>query len=198
MLHLMSEARRAGLDVALQTAEVGPWSEKLLDYRFLYMHGRKAFQVDPKDLAPLRFNLKTGGTLLADACCGSKRFDESFRKFMDEVWAEENKKRREGDKLKLVPIPPDDELFSKEVNGVAIRSVRCRRLRPEDGSVDPEFQTVAPALEGIKYNGRWVVIYSRYDIGCALEKHQSPDCLGHDYDSAVRLGKAAVLYALKR
>ena len=43
-----------------------------------------------------------------------------------------------------------------------------------------------------------MVIYSRYDVGCALEKHQSPDCLGHDYASAVRLGKAAVLYALNR
>jgi hypothetical protein len=43
-----------------------------------------------------------------------------------------------------------------------------------------------------------VVIYSKYDIGCALEKHQSTDCLGHDYDSAVVLARAAVLYALKR
>ncbi|HTU91400.1 MAG TPA: DUF4159 domain-containing protein, partial [Gemmataceae bacterium] len=64
--------------------------------------------------------------------------------------------------------------------------------------VDPEYRELAPALEGIKYNGRWVVIYSKYDLGCALERHKSSDCLGHDYDSAVRLGRAAVLYALKR
>ena len=55
-----------------------------------------------------------------------------------------------------------------------------------------------PVLEGIKYNSRWVVIYSKYDIGCALEKHQSTDCLGHDYASAIKLGSAAVYYAMKR
>jgi len=42
------------------------------------------------------------------------------------------------------------------------------------------------------------VIYSKYDLGCALEaKHPSPDCLGHDHESALRLASAAVLYALK-
>ena len=61
-----------------------------------------------------------------------------------------------------------------------------------------DFRTVAPALEGVKLNGRWVVMYSKYDIGCALEKHQATDCLGHDHASAVLLGKAAVLYALRR
>jgi hypothetical protein len=40
--------------------------------------------------------------------------------------------------------------------------------------------------------------FSKYDIGCALEKHQSPDCLGHDHGSALKLGSAVVLYALKR
>ena len=61
-----------------------------------------------------------------------------------------------------------------------------------------ELREVPPALEGIRYKNRWVVIYSRYDIGCALEKHQATDCLGHDHDSALKLGQAAVLYALKR
>ena len=78
------------------------------------------------------------------------------------------------------------------------RTVRCRRPKPDGKGVDPEYRELAPALEGIKYNGRWVVIYSKYDLGCALERHKSSDCLGHDYDSAVRLGRAAVLYALKR
>jgi len=50
----------------------------------------------------------------------------------------------------------------------------------------------------VKIKGRWAVIYSRWDIGCALEKHKSPQCLGHDYDSAVQLGRAAVLYHLDR
>ena len=76
---------------------------------------------------------------------------------------------------------------------------RGARRRPLcGGAAAREFRDVPPALEGIKINDRWVVIYSRYDIGCALEKHQSTDCLGHDHASALALGQAAVLYALKR
>ena len=102
------------------------------------------------------------------------------------------------DKPKLEPIPPDDELFSAALNGTAITTVKCRREKPDGSGVDPGLKDVAPALEGVKVNGRWVVIYSRYDIGCALEHHPTPGCLGHDYASAVALGRAAVLYALKR
>jgi hypothetical protein len=54
-----------------------------------------------------------------------------------------------------------------------------------------------PALEGIKLNNRWVVLYSKYDIGCALEGHQSSDCLGYTPESAKKLAGAAVLYTLR-
>jgi hypothetical protein len=192
MRNLMVEARKAGLDVLLETTPAYPSGEAVLDYRFLYMHGRNNFKERKEDLKKLLFNLKSGGTLFADACCGSRAFDEAFRKFMDELWSD--------DKLKLEPIPTSDELFGKELNGEAIRTVKCRRLI-KDGErvrVEPEYRSVPPALEGIKYKGRWVVIYSKYDVGCALEKHASPECLGHDYASAVKLARAAVLYALKR
>ena len=53
-------------------------------------------------------------------------------------------------------------------------------------------------LEGIKIDGRWVVIYSKYDVGCAIEGHKAADCLGHDKDSALRIAAAVVLYSLKR
>ena len=66
----------------------------------------------------------------------------------------------------------------------------CRR---ENGG---PMRNIVPYLEGVKINDRWVLLYSKYDIGCALEKHQSTDCLGHDHASALLLAKAAVLYAL--
>jgi hypothetical protein len=190
MRNLMTEMRKLGLDVVLETEEADPTTDKIVDHRFLYMHGRNNFAIAPDKLEHLRFTLKSGGLLFADACCGAKKFDESFRALMAALWAE--------DKLKLEPIPPDDELFGKELNGEAITTVKCRREGPDGKRPEAEYRDVAPALEGVKFNGRWVVIYSRYDIGCALEKSRSTDCLGHDYASAVVLGKAAVLYALKR
>jgi hypothetical protein len=190
MRNLMGEVRKAGLDVLLETATIDPSVESVVNYRFLYMHGRSGFTERAQDLEHLHFNLTSGGLLLADACCGSPAFDAAFRTFMDTLWAKE--------KLKLEPIPLSDELFSAELNGQQIRTVRCRRPKADGKGVDPEYRVLAPTLEGIKYNGRWVVIYSKYDLGCALERHKSSDCLGHDFDSAVRIGRAAVLYALKR
>ncbi|MBY0524307.1 MAG: DUF4159 domain-containing protein [Gemmataceae bacterium] len=178
MVYLRTSAR---IDVAMQTQELQPGEKDLLNYKFMFMHGRGDFDIDELDL--LRANLKTGGLLLADACCGKKAFDTSFRKFVSKLFPEN----------KLEPIPADDPLFSKELNGTAITTVRCRR---EGG--DAGYKDVAPALEGIKIDGRWVVIYSKYDLGCAIEKHQSTDCLGYDHASALRLAGAIVLYALHR
>jgi hypothetical protein len=71
---------------------------------------------------------------------------------------------------------------------------------PVDGGkgVSKDYQSLPPALEGVKYKGRWVVIYSKADIGCALEKHASSECLSHEHASALKLARAALLYSLKR
>ncbi len=186
---LMNELRtRDHLDVALKSDEVWPTGKDVAAYKFLYMHGRKNFSLPKDQLADLRFNLEHGGLLFADACCGSSAFDRSFRDFLAALWPDK--------KHELKPIPISDPLYSKELNGTAIKTVRCRRETA--GQRDTEYQQYEPALEGVQIKGRWAVIYSRWDIGCALEKHKSPQCLGHDYESAVRIGRAAVLYHLER
>jgi hypothetical protein len=124
--------------------------------------------------------------LLADACCGSKEFDEAFRTMAKRLFPD----------AKLEPIPLTDELYGKELNGSEIKIVKVRLPKEGGGATEP--QLVQPALEGIKVNNRWVVIYSKYDLGCALEKHPSGDCVGHDHESALKLAGAALLYYLKK
>jgi len=184
MANLMTHlSKLAGLEVAIKTAEMDVLNPSLVDFKFLYMHGRNDFHFAPQELDKLRFNLETGGLLFADACCGKERFDAAFRKLVVELFPKE----------KLLRIPLSDELFSKELNGEALteQNIRCRRER------GAEFRHVVPVLEGIRMNNRWVVIYSKYDLGCALERHQSSDCLGYDHDSALKIGSAAVLYTLR-
>lgn len=173
----------ANVDVALKTEAMPVYHQDLIDFKFLYMHGRGNFTYPEKDLKQLEFNLKTGGLLFADACCGNEAFDESFRKLMKTLFP----------KQKLEPVPTDDVLYSKELSGLSLNAetIRCRLKRGEP------FRATPPLLEGIKIDDRWVVLYSRYDIGCALERHQSSDCLGYDYESAVRIGTAALLYQLR-
>ena len=95
--------------------------------------------------------------------------------------------------LQLQRIPITDELFSKDLNGEALsdKNIKCRTER------NGPMRNLQPWLEGVKYKNRWVVIYSRFDIGCALKKHQSSDCVGYDPESAYRLAAAVVLYALR-
>ena len=65
-----------------------------------------------------------------------------------------------------------------------------------DFHLDPEstFADLPPHLEGIKLDGRWVLLYSKYDLGCALERNTSPECVGYDHASALKIATAAVLY----
>jgi hypothetical protein len=189
MRNLMAHLRdKDHLDVALQTEPLRPSHPDLVDFKFLYMHGRSAFSFTSEELKNLRRDLETGGTMLADACCGKKAFDAAFRDLVAKLFPDK----------KLEPIPLTDDLFSKELNGTAITTVRCRTEQPGPSGQAAAYRDVPPFLEGIKLNNRWAVIYSKYDLGCALEKHQSTDCLGHDHPSALRLAGAAVLYALKR
>ena len=152
--------------------------------KFFYMHGSGDFSANPKDLEPLHFTLRYGGLLFADACCGDKDFDKAFRKFAQDLFPHE----------KLVNVPADatgrDYLFSEALNGeeLSAKNIQCR-VKANDRMASME-----PYLEGIKINGRWVVLYSKYDIGCALERSTSPNCVGYDPASAFKIATAAVRY----
>ena len=43
----------------------------------------------------------------------------------------------------------------------------------------------------------WIVVYSKYDLGCALDRHAATDCLGYNHESALEIAAQVVLYALK-
>ncbi len=85
-------------------------------------------------------------------------------------------------------------LFSAKLNGQgnALTSDNIK-VRKAPGK---SLVSSAPLLEGIKINGKWAVLYSKYDIGCALERHTANDCIGYDHDSALRIASAAVLYLM--
>src|SRR5262249_7061002 len=105
------------LDVSTTTAEIRLSSPELFQFKFLYMHGRNRFAFSDGELESLRANLKTGGLLMADGCCGKREFDAAFRDFAARLFP--------GAKLETIPI--NDALFGSEVNGTPITSVRVRK-----------------------------------------------------------------------
>ena len=156
-------------------------------FPLVYMHGRYRFQIPEGQRESLRDYLNRGGVLLADACCGSSSFDRSFRDLMRQTFPNNE----------LKPIPADHEMFT-ELVGHDVSSVTRRRLIPgeRNASMQVREETGPPLLEGIEIDGRYAVIYSRYDISCALEHQASLACDGYVEESAARLAVNAVLYAM--
>ena len=69
-------------------------------------------------------------------------------------------------------MPASDRPFSKDLNGTALTEANIQ-YRRDNGRPHAQWRA---ALEGIKINDRWAILYSKYDIGCASERHQSMDC----------------------
>jgi hypothetical protein len=164
-------------DVVINHKAIAARDPNLVNFPLLYIHGRAAMSLSEEDLAALRRHLEPGGgTLFADAACGSQAFDASFRKLLAALLPDHP----------LVPIPSDDPLYTSHV-GYDLSHV--------------EFSKAAggrrgfPQLEGIRLNGHWAVIYSKYDLGCALESHQGPDCKGYTHESALKIAANIVIYA---
>ncbi len=177
--NLMDALRRPPLnfDVVINHKELFPNDPNLIYYPLVYVHGRAALSFSKEDLGLLRRHLDPGGgTMFADSACGSPSFDAAFRKMVAEMLP----------KNPLVPIPKDDELYTKKV-GFDLSKVQFSKAA--GGGQD------FPQLEGVKINGHWAIIYSKYDIGCALERHQGVDCKGYTYESALKIAANIVIYS---
>ena len=174
----------AGIAVSHQQRDLLLADPQVYNYPLIYMHGRQQFQLNKKERDNLRQYLERGGVLFADACCGAKLFDKSFRDMIQQVFPDK----------KLERIPLDNELFSEEI-GHDVRRLKRRVLEggQASGAVVKEMETV---LEGIELDGRYAVIYSKYDLSCALEKQSTIQCEGYTPDDAVKLATNIVLYAI--
>jgi hypothetical protein len=165
-------------DVVITQKELFPSDPNLVYYPLIYIHGRAALSFSKEDLDALRQHLEPGGgTLFADAACGSPAFDAAFRRFAAELLPNNP----------MVAIPRDDQLYTKEI-GADLSDVQY--TKGAGGGRD------FPQLEGVKINDHWAIIYSKYDIGCALERHTGIECKGYTYESALKIAGNIVIYSM--
>lgn len=161
----------------------------LFDYPILFMHGRRGFHLTELERRRLRVYIERGGMLLADAICTSKTFTESFRREMAAIFPDHG----------LQPIAAADPLWSTAYGGFDLRTVSRRDPQPSapgPPSSAPMFRQVPPELEGIKLADHWGVVFSPYDLSCALEKENASDCHGYTRQDAARIGLNVLLYAI--
>ncbi len=159
----------------------------LFDYPLVFMHGRTSFRLDQQSQEQLKLYCSAGGVLVADAVCGSQDFVLAFRREIEKTFG-----------AKLETIPPEHPIFTSAYGGTDIQSVR--RREPQEIGAEKRLQLVErkvpPTLEGLKVGDRYVVLFSPYDISCALENHASVECRGYVTEDALRIGLNLVLYAL--
>ncbi len=176
------------LRVPTDPVELGLTEEALFDYHLLFMHGRNAFRLTPAERDQLKTFLERGGTLFANAICGSQAFADSFRQEMVQIFP----------KTPLEQIPPNDPIWTPVFGGFDLKMVSRRDPQPTapGGKLRAAIRQAPPSFEGIKLNGRWAVLFSPYDLSCALEKHDSLECYGYTRDDAARIAINVILYAL--
>ena len=176
---LLQELRkRADIDVAPTKRVVAPLDPDLFQYPILYLTGHGKLRYTDAETAALRTYLDRGGFIFCDACCGNKEFDASFRTFVRKLYPD----------TPLQRIPNDHPIFE---SAYAIRTVRYSwALAKELGPSGP------PVFEGIMREDRPCLVYSPYDLGCAIEGHPCPHCRGVVRDDAIRLAVNVIVYAL--
>lgn len=183
--HIRLALESVGVDLSPLAPTVPATDPSLFDYPLIYMHGRKNFALTQEERDQLRAYLENGGFLFADACCGIPQFDASFRKLVEQMYGRP-----------LESIPVDHELFNNSL-GYDIRVVQ-RRI-PEGGAGGALVQQEsrgAPILEGIDIGGRYAIVYSKYDLSCALERQTTVSCSGYPTEDAAKIAVNIVLYGL--
>ena len=177
----------AGLAASTKTRELAASDPNLFNYPIAYMHGRHKFEWTRAERERLQQYLQNGGVLFADACCSAAPFDKSFREAIAGLFPDKP----------LTRIPVTHELFTSKV-GHALPKVRRRGADQANGQgvINAAANLGEPLLEGIEVDGRYVVIYSKYDISCALERQAAIACEGYVSEDATKLAVNIILYAM--
>jgi hypothetical protein len=186
---LRAAARELGVRIDDRPRQIDAADPSLFTYHLVFMHGRQGFSFTAAQREKLRQFIERGGTLLADSVCAAKGFTAAFRAEMALLLPDQP----------LVEIPAADAMFTaKDYGGYDIREVTLREPAGGDGPLATRKRRIAPKLEGIRIADRWAVIFSPYDISCALEKQNSMECTGYDRDDAEKIALNVLLYSLNQ
>ena len=189
LLYFLEE--RSKIRVEHQASSVTLSDEALADYPVLFMHGRGTFQFSEEQHQRLRAHLERGSFLFVNAICSVEPFTAAFHSEMEKVFPNATLER----------IPLNDPIFSDDYGGFIIDSLDVQLLErtPGQQGTIAKIRPIQPELYGIRLpdNDRWSVVFSPYDVSCALEKASSLECRGYTQRSALQLATNVILYAIE-
>ncbi len=168
-------------------------NQGMFEYAVVFMHGRNAFRLTNAERQTLREYVERGGVLFADAICGSEPFAESFRNEMAEIFWKNSKNS-------LVSIPANDPIWTTKYGGYDLSLVTRRDPQPgaRAEGLKSTLRRVPPEFKAVRIGDRYGVIFSEFDLSCALEKHDALDCRGYTREDAARIGINVLRYAMQQ
>jgi len=175
---LAAAHRHAGLSLFSAPISVDPKRDSLFKAHLLNITGTREFKLSPGSVTKLRQYVERGGFVFAEAACGSRQFDESFRALMKEAFPDHP----------LEEVPLGHPLFEL---GRPLGEVSYSRAVRENQGLRP------PLLEQIELEGRAVVVYTSYDLSSAIAGHPCFTCAAVLEPSASELLLKVILYALE-
>ncbi|MFB3894280.1 MAG: DUF4159 domain-containing protein [Phycisphaerae bacterium] len=179
---------KANVDVVAKDRVMDATDEKIYEYPVLFMTGHNGFKLSDKEVEALRDYLNRGGFLLADACCGQKAFDASFREMVGKLFPD----------AEFRQVPDDHPVYTGKI-GMALGEVHYRQILAEQlkSAGEPNWRgTTRPPLEAVAVKGRTVLLYSKYDFTCALEGDNPFSCRGYIDADGQRLAINLMLFAM--
>ena len=173
-----------GLEVKTEKKMIPADEKSLADHPFIFLHGRSKVSFSDEERIAIRKYLELGGFIFADSICASKEFTDSFRAEMVAILGPDV----------FVPIPAGHELWADERYGTPIAKLELRIKKGNGEFVAKTFPT--PPMDGVTFGGRLAVVFSPYDLSCAMENKSVSDCSGYTRKDATRIAKKIVLYSL--
>jgi hypothetical protein len=185
---LESAARELKLRVNAEQRLIDVSDATIFKYPLVYMQGRNGFHLTEGERKQLKTYLERGGMLFADSICASPAFSQSFRNEMAAIFPSRP----------LRPIPGNDPIWTPRYGGFDLHLVSRRdpQTRQPKEPLKAAERRIAPQLEAVSVGKRYAVIFSPYDLSCALEKQDSLECQGYVREDAARIGLNVILYAL--
>lgn len=184
--NVLREISDLGLRVETDKTLITPNLEQLAEHPFVFLHGRSAFKFTDEEREALKTYLEVGGFIFADSICSSPQFTKSFRKEMQQITGQT-----------LKPINPEHPIWMDPDQrfGYLIDEVTFQTRDPNSkGGFRREQRR--PELEAITIDDQFRVIFSPYDISCAMENTTFSQCDGYTRKDASRIATNVILYRL--
>ncbi len=148
--------------------------------QLLHATGTGLWHPDVRQRTELKTYLENGGTLFADAIGGGSAWGDSFIKVMQDVFPKD----------KFQPVPATSRILNGSAPGmVALKSVTYRKY-----FLDTHKARNTVDMLGIKRHGRWVVLFTPYDVTCGLLGSQTWSIAGLTPADAQTLAENILLY----